>query len=170
MEILRNMRLLVQVRDPRDCITSSYFSLSLSHKLPDDPEKLKAFLAQRQKITETSIDEFALSSVSGYIDRLEKIKNIVNTHDDVLLLKYEDMVESTPKWLDEVSQFIEQPITPDLKSRIKKLLNFNVPSEDPNRHKRQVKPGDHKRKLKSETIEAMNERLSDVLDAFGYQK
>ena len=168
MEILKNIRLVIQVRDPRDCITSLYFSYVGSHRLPDDPKKREQFLAERQEVAKTDINSFALWHADEYVYRLETIKNILEGHQDVLLLKYEDMVENTPKWLKEFSDFVAQPITPDLGGRISHLLDFTVPNEDSNQHKRQVIPGDHKRKLSPETISAMNEKLGPILNTFGY--
>ncbi len=169
MDVLKKIRLVVQVRDPRDCITSQYFSLAASHIVPEDAEKKKKFLAERQRASATPIDKFAIEAVGGYVNRLETLKGILETHEDILLLKYEDMVEDSQKWLDDFSTFVDQPITPDINDRIKKLLNFNVPYEDASRHKRQVKPGDHKRKLSQETISSMNDKLSDLLNTFGYE-
>jgi len=168
MDILKDMRLILQVRDPRDCITSSYFSMAASHRLPDDPEKKKAFLEQRSKAAETKIDDYASAAVSGYVERLKILQEIVDSHGDFLLLKYEDMVEDTPKWLNDVATFVDQDITPALREQIKRFINFNVPNEDANRHKRQVKPGDHLRKLQPDTIAAMNAKFGDLLDTFGY--
>lgn len=40
--------------------------------------------------------------------------------------------------------------------------------EDAARHKRQVPPGDHRRKLRPETIAAMNAVIGEELGRFGY--
>jgi hypothetical protein len=49
-------------------------------------------------------------------------------------------------------------------------LNTRGKQEDPGNHHRQVTPGDHKRKLQNETVEYLNDYLSDVLQGFGYQR
>ena len=41
-------------------------------------------------------------------------------------------------------------------------------SENLMKHKRQVIPGDHRRKLKPETIATLNSDLADILDRYGY--
>lgn len=168
MPILSNLRVILQVRDPRDCITSQYFSYKASHVVPTDPDKAKTFLERRQKIGETQIDDFARSAADSYVLRLERLKYILETHDDVLLLKYEDMVDNTKHWLAQISKFIEQPLTPELEKGIAKYINFRVSSEDEARHKRQVAPGDHKRKLTPETISILNEKLAPMLNAYQY--
>lgn len=48
--------------------------------------------------------------------------------------------------------------------------NFSVAREDLNSHKRQVQPGYHKRKLKPETIEILNDRFAEILETLGYDR
>ncbi|QKD83329.1 hypothetical protein HPC62_14990 [Thermoleptolyngbya sichuanensis A183] len=43
--------------------------------------------------------------------------------------------------------------------------DFQVEDEDVYRHKRQVLPGDHTRKLQPETIAVLNEKFAEVLNA-----
>ena len=40
--------------------------------------------------------------------------------------------------------------------------------ENKMKHKRQVTPGDHRRKLKPETIAKLNTDLADILTRYGY--
>ncbi len=161
-------RLIVQVRDPRDCICSNYFSISKSHVLPKD-EKLKgAFLQMRERMSAKSIDQYALEGAKNYLQRMLRIKKIVENHPSWRLVKYEDMVLRTEFWGKQAEEFFGVEERGDLDEKLKEHLNFTVEKEDPNVHKRQVTPGDHVRKLKPETISAMNETLSPVLEWFGY--
>lgn len=47
--------------------------------------------------------------------------------------------------------------------------DFQVEDEDVYRHKRQVMPGDHTRKLLPETIAALNEQFANILKTLGYE-
>lgn len=159
MTILPKLRLLIQIRDPRDCITSAYFSFKKSHIPPKNPEKLKAFMERRNQLEKMDIDSYAISQSAGYHFRMTILKNIINNHDDYLLVKYEDMVENTDKWLNQISDFIKQPITKELVQTLGGKINFSVDKEDISKHKRQVSPGDHKRKLRLDTIERFLSRI-----------
>jgi hypothetical protein len=58
------------------------------------------------------------------------------------------------------------------KGLVEKLIHeadFDV-AENINSHKRQVKPGDRRRKLKPETISQLNSTFSEVLDLLDYEK
>lgn len=169
MPIIDKMKIVVQVRDPRDCLTSAYFSFKTSHRLPQDPAKRDAFLERRKMLEGLDIDAYVLSQTGGYKNRLKILKDIVESHDDALMLKYEDMVEHTETWLAQLSDFVGQPITPDLRAKLGNKIDFSVTSEDAGRHKRQVTPGDHRRKLATETITEMSRRLSPEMIWFGYQ-
>lgn len=168
MPTILNLSTIVQVRDPRDCITSAYFSFGKSHVPPRDPGKLKAFLKDRESINEMTIDQFARTMSANYRKRMKILTRIIDAHDDILVLKYEDMVEDTERWLGRISAFIGQPVTPELRGTLGRKIDFSVAQEDETRHKRQIRPGDHARKLKPETITAMNAVLGGMLARFDY--
>lgn len=47
-------------------------------------------------------------------------------------------------------------------------IDFSVKAEDATKHKRQVTPGDHLRKLKPKTIATMTDAMRKELGFFGY--
>lgn len=169
MPRLFGLKAVVQVRDPRDCMTSSYFSYALSHVLPKDPEKLRLFRERREKLVRTPIDDYVLVQAPHYRERMAVLRTILGIHDDALLVTYEEMVDYTDDWLDRLCDFIGQPRTDTLMARLAGKLDFAVAAEDETAHKRQVAPGDHKRKLAPETIAKLNEILGDELRWFGYE-
>jgi hypothetical protein len=71
MPIIGRLRTIVQVRDPRDCVTSAYFSFRESHRPPTDPEKLKAFQQRRETLKAMSIDEYAVRQAAQYLTRMQ---------------------------------------------------------------------------------------------------
>lgn len=168
MPILKTMKIIMQIRDPRDCITSAYFSFKVSHVPPKDPAKLEQFLERRKKLEAMTIDEYAVAESIGYRNRLAVLRELMDGHDDCLLLKYEDMVLRTEHWLDQIAGFTGQPVTPELRARLGDKIDFTVQAEDENRHKRQVLPGDHLRKLQPATIAEMSQRMERELRFFGY--
>lgn len=168
MEILPRLRVIVQMRDPRDCITSAYYSFLHSHRPPTDPEKRRRFDERRAWLRDQSIDDYAPTLAEKYRNRVEVLDRVVRSHPDLLLLRYEEMVEDTGAWLSRISEFTGQPLTPDLRETLAPLTDFRRPREEPGRHKRQITPGDHRRKMKPETIAGLNAVLGDALPRFGY--
>src|SRR5690606_4370510 len=114
------------------------------------------------------IDRYALTQVASYKNRMQILRNLLTGHEDILSLKYEDMVLNTEAWLNQISHFVDQPVTDALRQKLGDKIDFTVSKENVARHKRQVTPGDHKRKLKPETIAEMSDRLRDELEFFGY--
>jgi adenylate cyclase class IV len=89
---------------------------------------------------------------------------------NVTLLRYEDMVADFPGWLRTVvTAFdLEDPeaAVADLFERHRGA--FDVTGEDVMRHKRQVVPGDHRRRLKAETVVFLTEQFAEILRELGY--
>lgn len=168
MPWLYRIRLIIQIRDPRDCLTSSYFSRAISHVPPKNPLKRAEFMQKRENAVSQTIDEYVLNRIKEYQLRLDVIRELVEKHPDVLLLKYEDMVENTDIWLTSVADFLGQPLTGSLESRLTDKLDFTVDGENPSQHKRQVTPGDHLRKLQRETISQLNSLAESQLTYFQY--
>lgn len=169
MEILPDLKAIVQVRDPRDCLTSAYYSFRESHVIPNDPTKRKLMEDQRKEVNQLSIDEYVTQNVNNYRRRMKVLRGLVETHTDVLLLTYEEMVCDTERWLQRVARFIDQPVTSHLRERIGDKIDFSVPVENSARHKRQVLPGDHRRKLDSKTIDEISHSMREELEYFGYR-
>lgn len=170
MPAIYGLKTIIQVRDPRDCLTSAYFSFRESHVEPTDPEKRKAFLERRRKLQGLDIDEYACNQAGSYKFRMKVLQNIVENHDDVLVLTYEDMVTQTEAWLARVAEFVGQPVTRNLRTTLGRKIDFSAPEEDTARHKRQVSPGDHLRKLTPATIATITEQLAPELEFFGYSR
>lgn len=168
MHVVSGLKAIVQMRDPRDCITSAYFSFGQSHQLPTDPEKARLFMERRQRIQDMGIDGYAISRTRDYLKRMRVLAEIIDRHDDILLLKYEEMVSDTETWLQRIAEFLEQPLNTGLRKALRDKTNFTLNNENISRHKRQIAPGDHKRKLQPATIAEMNGVLAPQLARFGY--
>ncbi|WP_036182038.1 sulfotransferase domain-containing protein [Palleronia rufa] len=168
LDMFDRYRVVSQMRDPRDCIVSAYFSFRQSHIMPTDISKAQEFAAQRSRLATKDIDTYAMEAAPKYLARCTKMRRILTDCPDVLALTYESMVLDTEAWLNRMAEFVDQPLTEPLRARLGGKIHFAVDSEDPKRHKRQVRPGDHRRKLRPETIEAIDDILKPELDFFGY--
>ncbi len=165
-----NYHILLHLRDPRDVITSQFFSLAYSH--PPVSGSFKPSDAERQEWIRQGIDAHAIKHADAWLARYEAYCNNVLGRPNTLFVKYEEMVTDFKRWLRKyISPF---PVA-DKEKLIKKLArkyrnNFRVTRENVYQQKRQIAPGDHKRKLKPETIALLNEKFENVLAALGYEQ
>lgn len=165
---LERYRTLIQLRDPRDCITSMYFSKAFSHVPPPDPDKKKQFLEERQQLQEESIDDYVLEWAPRWKIMYERYSDALQNSPYLSFVKYEQMVLDFPGWLSEVERAWGFEIETRLRQRLLHEADFDVKQEDIYSHKRQVYPGDHVRKLKPETIQQLTEMFRPSLEVLDY--
>lgn len=168
---LEHYRVLVVLRDPRDVLTSEFFSIRHSHRTPPvASDKHAQFSALRNRARALTIDEYVLSesprvraTYQRYIDRL------LEPGHDVGVLKYEDMIADFPKWLGQLERFCELSISPQLRGRLtSSARQAAARKERIASHARQLLPGDHRRKLHGATIGELNRRFAEILDRLEY--
>ena len=160
---LSHYRIVLQLRDPRDVLTSLYYSTAYSHAVIS-PKLIR----RRKEALEMDIDDYVLHAANEYLPIYQDYCDSLLGKKGVLFLRYEDMVVDFPTWLSQLSR--HTGLTGETKS-IQEILNaadFSVNEEDIYAQRRQVTPGDYLRKLKSETIKILNDRFSEILDRLGY--
>lgn len=160
-------RKLLLLRDPRDALTSLYFSVAYSHRVPSHPQSRVKMLRTRQVVRQSEIDEFVLDKSKEWSRKYEHYCEKLLSQPDVKFVKYEDMVTKFPAWLDDVIKYWGVSFDPADHPRIAEV-DFNVEQEDIYSHKRQVQPGDHRRKLQPKTIEKLTKKFENVLAQLGY--
>lgn len=161
-------RLLVHVRDPRDCVVSAYYSFGYSHTIPPGKEEKKRFIERRERIQSQSIDDYAVEEIGTVAKRLRAYMKHAGRAERHLVSRYEDMVLDFPAWVRKVSAFIGGGDGSAAVEELERKVSFETKGEDIYKHKRQVMPGDHRRKLKPETIAQLNELCGDLLEKLGY--
>lgn len=162
-------KVLVQLRDPRDVLTSLYYSVAFSHHIPaQNPTLSQSLIAMRKEASAARIDEFVVKQAPRFVETYRQYCQQILSRRNVLLVKYEDMVTDFPRWLSQVLRF--WGFSPNSKTALKLVAtaDFGVSLERQDRHKRQVKPGDHLRKLQPRTIDALNVLFWDILVELGY--
>ena len=183
-----NYNIVLHLRDPRDVLVSMFYSYCFIHN-----GEIEANTGYRREVASLGIDKFVLDKASekssayrgnygtgSHIEDLvgnmpkryqDYVDNLLGLN-NVTLLKYEQMVTDYRSWL---TQFIV-PFPIENKQSVLDYLSARSAAYFPKRdsdvmsHVRHVTPGDHKNKLKPETIRQLNEIFSDTLDALGYQK
>ena len=161
-------RLLVHVRDPRDCVVSAYYSFGYSHTIPPGKEEQKRFMERRERILSQSIDDYAMEEIGTVIKRLRAYLKHAGRAEQHMISRYEDMVLDFPGWVRQVSEFIGGADGSAAVEKLVEKVSFDTKEEDIYKHKRQVQPGDHRRKLAPETITRLNELCGDLLPTLGY--
>ncbi len=156
-----NDRFILHLRDPRDVLVSMFFSWSYSH--PGVNEDYRA------RLREKGLDDFVLRESAGLKEKYALYVRDYLSLPGAVLLKYEDFVLVRPAWL---SAFLRAcGVDPEQRHYIR-LGKDNpaekVRQEDKFSHIRKAAPGDHKEKLKDETIKALNSEWADLLLALGY--
>jgi len=166
---LEQYLIVLMVRDPRDVLTSLYYSTVFSHSIPADPNKAARFMAYRDQVSRMTVDEYVLSQTENYGRRYRRYMDELANKPNVHITKYETMIADFPRWLDELLSFCSLTISADERKKLideaDKSRNTN---EDRTKHRRQVIPGDHCRKLKPDTIDGLNAAFQDVLARYGY--
>ncbi|MGB0564598.1 MAG: hypothetical protein ACPGVO_22780 [Spirulinaceae cyanobacterium] len=181
---LNNYAAVLHLRDPRDVLTSLFFSHSYSHKREEG--KFNPSDEKRRRWREAGVDAYALEKMPDYKARYELLIATLLDSGQAKLVKYEDLVTDYPTWLTDFLSAFDVLEVPDKKmlgllnlpnspAQIRDRLarkyqrEFKIPkSEDLGAHKRQVKPGEHKDKLQPETIATLNQAFGAVLERLGY--
>ena len=183
---LESANIILHLRDPRDVLTSMFFSYCFMH-----PGEIEANTGYRKEVAEAGIDKFVLdmsdenftryrgeygtgSRYGRYIgnirDRYITYFREIIRKPNAVLISYEEMVVNFGSWLRKFLAAFELADADETYRRVSSRHAKTVkPSgEDIWSHKRKVTPGDYKEKLRPETISELNRRFSEVLGALGY--
>ncbi len=163
-------RTILLVRDPRDMLTSLYFSLARSHAPPGKTvgDELAATFEERRRQTNSmSIDAFALARAPVVIDQYAtvdaKLSSISHT-----LHRYEDIIFDKQSWAREMVAYLGLSVSADVLDSAVHANDVRPDVEDPAQHIRKVAPGDHREKLRPETIAQLNARFEPILRRYRY--
>lgn len=182
---IESYRIILQLRDPRDVLTSLFYSHVFSHSRK--PGVFSPSDEKRIKWAEDGVDAYVELRMTEFKDRYSELCDTLLHLDNCTLVTYETMVSDYDLWLsrylnafrstlaerEQSARFGRTPLTYDtlhLRMYNKYKDEFDVSGEDKYKHKRQVAPGDHHRKLKPETILELNHEFGDLLHILGYEQ
>ncbi len=170
--ILADSPCILLVRDPRDALVSHYFSVANSHPEPKDaPEEIRrGMLAERDRVGASPIDEHVLANAEFFNHWHEGYARGLPPAPRTRVFRYEDVVFEKRAWVDELCETLGWDVPPKARRRIADAFDLRPKKERPDEHIRRVTPGDHREKLRPDTIEALNQRLAPVLDRYGYER
>lgn len=166
-DYIKDKKCVVMLRDPRDILVSSYYSFGYSHVLSEDLSIRSGQISERSSIQAMSVDEYVLKRVDGWAIAFDKAHQVLSSAQESMLIKYEDMIFNFDQFSSNLRKYI--PIQSGV---IDQLYMQTRPreSEDLLSHKRSGRPGGYAEKLASDTISRINDKLSDCLTMFGYEK
>ncbi len=164
-------RVLLFLRDPRDVLVSSYFSLKKSHVVPQNKERRAHFLNLRNYISGISVDEHVRLMYPFFLSKYTHYLALYRTNSSLSLLRYEDMINKSDEWADALLKSLD--LVPDVASieGVKQAMGLDQPLPSPNeaKHIRSKKPGDYRDKLSEDSINFLNVVFGDVIRGFGYE-
>lgn len=180
---LDEYNIILHLRDPRDALVSLFFSHTYSHTRT--PGRFNPSESERRGWEEGGVDAFVLQWLPEYCRRYQSLVSHLLDRDNVTYLRYEDMIGNLEEWLGSFLSAFHHLNIPQRRALFRKhpqtweemrscLLQkfrneFKIPKENVYRHKRQMLPGDYRRKLKPETIQKLSESLGPLLVRLGYE-
>jgi hypothetical protein len=151
------------LRDPRDVLTSQYFSIKNSH-----PLVTKELIKRRKTAQNASVDEHALSQADRFVKTYSEYLDNIYGKKNVLFIKYEELISDFKNCLIKINSHCSLGLTEEKITKLDKSESFKKKKEDQNVHIRKISSGDHKEKLKPETIEVLNKKFEKILKRLEY--
>jgi hypothetical protein len=167
-------RIVMSLRDPRDALVSMFYGYCYSHA-----GEIEGGTGYRKEVAERGIDDFVIRlatadrfpyrggygtggkawNVIGNIRvRFERLLALAERHRaHTALLSYADMVADFTGWLRAFAAPFGVTDAATLERLASTHASLAPPPEDVYAHRRHVHPGEHRRKLRPDTIAQLNE-------------
>jgi hypothetical protein len=169
--IFRDGPKVLLVRDPRDALVSEYFSNAYSHPVPVRTGPVSPTTDQMEQLR-----HHALSSDIDTVvkDRARAMRRTfleyigIARSPGTVVVKYEDYIFRKPELIRLIVRHFGWTVTGGDIDAIMSWADLRPAVEDPTAFVRLVTPGDHRNKLRSATIAALDDFLRPAMAAFGY--
>lgn len=158
---------ILLVRDPRDRLISYYFSITRSHVMPSKGDLKNRLRAKREESSKLSVDRM-VTNLQPKFSALQNIYHCKLRPHNTRIYRYEDVIYRKEEWLEDMVNYLDFPHDPQRISNIARQHDIHPEVENPEAHIRQVKPGNHKRHLKADTIRILNLGFDAYLRRYGY--
>lgn len=154
-------RIVVTLRDPRDVLTSKYYSQAFSHSVINT-----SVLERREKVLRQTVDEFVLEHAPGLFESYQQYLAHYANKPYALITTYEKMTTDHDAWLQEMIDFTGLGGNTDVIEAIKTDARKVKGSGDKSQHIRVAKSGDHVNKLKPATVAELDRLFAPMLPWF----
>ena len=132
------------------------------------PKKNESAFVERLKQTaHLEIDEYVLQAANNYLAKLNFYRNNLN-FDLALTERYEDIFYDKEGFLRRIFEHFGLQVEDEVFERVARDNDIRPEKEDVSQHIRKGAPGDHREKLRPETIQSLNQTFSDIFDWLGY--
>jgi hypothetical protein len=155
---------LAVIRDLRDVAVSYYYARREAHTLTDEK-----FIEWRERALSLTIDEHVPELAEEIAQQYGYFISLKNRSSNMMVMRYEDMMGDFGSWMSDVTNHLGLDQTPEIVEEIVSAATFTVSEENASSHRRSGKAGAYLKKLKPETVNLLNERYGDLLEAFGYE-
>lgn len=157
------------IRDPRDILTSKYFSQASTHSVPFSPKKRKIFFERRERVKNMSIDEFVREWTPEIKADFEEYTAMLDQY-GTCCIRYEDIILKFESAMEAFGKVFDYSLSPAEIEELRVIGGYDKPMGEENVkvHTRKRLPGDHKEKLTPETIAMLDEVFEPELKRFGY--
>lgn len=167
-------RLVVVRRDPRDALISLYYSLRVSH----NPERIEgnteSFLKSRQSLQSRDVADGVRALLASTEEEMVHCEFLTCTdrilqNANVADLPYELLINQPREWLNRFVEFGELGNYVD-DAWYESMVNHLTPpeTEDPQSHKRRMRPGNWREVFDSSLSELLAPALVERMIQFGY--
>lgn len=156
------------IRDPRDILTSQYFSFGgkhFSHRLPNN--NAEELVEYHRRDSHMGIDEYVLAHADVLHQKIRQYREKI-FDENLLIVRYEDIFFQKAVWLDRIMTHIGVPVSKDIVDIVANGHDIRPVVEDPTKHIRRGTPGDYGNKLRQDTIEKLTVKFRDLMRDFGY--
>jgi hypothetical protein len=159
------------VRDPRDALVSDYFSTAYAHPIPerrDGASPVTDVMEQaRRRALGKSIDEFVVRAARSMRQAFLSYADVARSA-RTRVARYEDYIFRKPELVRHLARQFGLTVDDGQIDQMMSWADKRPVEEDPTAFVRRVTPGDHRIKLRPDTIAALNEILKPAMEAFGY--
>lgn len=169
VEVFRRSPKILMFRDPRDALVSQYYSDAFSHSLPPEGsgEGREIFLEKRKAAQEAEIDDYVLDKAGSMRATMMGYEPMLDD-ETCLTFRYEDYVFQKRRLIHKMLQHFGWECHPRQIDNLLESVDVVPEEEDGKRFVRKAIPGDHRNKLKPDTIRQLNGRLREVMERFDY--
>ena len=159
---LAKYKILLLLRDPRDVLTSRYFSARFTHSVIN-----RKFYYMRLQAQKQTIDEFVMDNIIFTYNIYCRYMTMSRRYPHICFYKYEDMIVDQPSFLDYIIELTGVSFPEKVQARI--LNAMKLPEkEDINQHKRSGKAGQYKKRLRPETVQKLNDTFFEINRFFNF--
>ena len=165
-DFIRDKIAIFLIRDPRDIVVSSYYSFGYTHGFSSVKELEEQQRQAQELIRRKTIDAFALEVATATLNHFHTIDRLSQACNRGIVLKYEDMIDNWEKFSSELTKYLDIG-RKTLRHTYEQTRPLETESEMG--HRRSGRPGAHRDKLLTSTVEALNIIFAPVLTRFHYE-